>query len=162
VSISGSADRELRAQAFIYLIAAALRGGYPVKVRVAGTSMLPAIWPGDVLTVTPSHWAVTGDVVLMLNGLRLRAHRVVETFERHGAVIQRTRGDALDTEDPRGGEILGKVVERNGRPLTSACQRSRLCALSMRAAMRLGPVLMLGLRVRALIQRLGESWSPGA
>ena len=64
--------------------------------------MLPAIWPGDVLTVAPATAATLapGQIALTLRDGRWFVHRVIERRARDGAVALVTRGDALDHADP--------------------------------------------------------------
>lgn len=92
------------------LIAQALRAGHQTRFRVTGTSMLPSIWPGDVLIVSPLSEATpaTGEVVLFLRNGRLFAHRV--TARSGNQLI--TRGDALTQCDApvSAGEQLGVVT----------------------------------------------------
>ncbi len=91
------------------LIAEALRAGGEAHVRVMGTSMLPALWPGDILIIRSRATAPsTGEIVLFLRYGRLFAHRVVRTMESE--LI--TRGDALPDRDPpvHLSELLGVVV----------------------------------------------------
>ena len=56
------------------------------KLAVTGASMLPAVWPGDVLEVRRQEAAGVrpGDVVLFRREGRLVAHRVVEQLEPAG------------------------------------------------------------------------------
>lgn len=101
---------ELCERAGCELIAAALRAGNHTRMRVTGTSMLPAIWPGDVLLVSPSDETSlnTGKVVLFLRDGRLFAHRVVASS---GEKLI-TRGDAVpDCDRPvSAAELIGVVA----------------------------------------------------
>jgi len=118
------------------LVADALRAGAETRVRVMGTSMLPALWPGDVLvirgrTAPPS----PHDIVLFLRYGRLFAHRVVRTTESELV----TRGDALTDRDPplRASEVLGVVVGiiRDGPrliPVRAPSAAQRMAALAIR------------------------------
>ena len=88
------------------------------RIKVTGTSMLPAVWPGDVLTVRrnePSE-LLPGRIVLCHRDGRFFIHRLVG--RRKDGVI--TRGDSLGFEDPafRDDQVLGEVVSivRDGRP----------------------------------------------
>jgi signal peptidase len=97
------------------LVAEALRAGADTRVRVMGTSMLPALWPGDVLIVRAFSAApAVNDIVLFFRYGRLFAHRVV----RNSGAELITRGDALSDLDPPllASELLGVVttVIRNG------------------------------------------------
>lgn len=149
-------NREQRVGAFVELIATALRAGEQIKLRAAGTSMLPAIWPGDELTVTPVDDVLprAGEVALVHDRARLRAHRVVAQIERDGAITLRTRGDALKTNDPAGGELLGKVIARNGRSLPATAAGLRWAMWWAHAARRLSPACVLGVRLRSLAWKL--------
>ena len=92
------------------LIAQTLRAGHQVRLRLSGTSMIPALWPGAVALVQPLTGAAPGrgNVVLFLRQERLFAHRVVN--RRGGRLI--TRGDALPQCDPPldAAETLGVVT----------------------------------------------------
>ncbi|GEM_PF-3053928 len=91
------------------LVAEALRAGAHTRVRVMGTSMLPALRPGDVLVVRGgSEHPAVNEIVLFLRYGRLFAHRVLRKI---GADLI-TRGDALPDPDPpvRAAELLGVVV----------------------------------------------------
>jgi len=57
-----------------------LQSSGELRLRVTGTSMLPAIWPGDILLISSRNIAEArpGDVVLFGREGRLVAHRVVE------------------------------------------------------------------------------------
>src|SRR5579859_8146337 len=99
------------------LIIEALRDDHVVTMRAQGTSMLPAIWPGDRLTIRPAGAArpAVGEIALTIWPGGLRAHRVIARSEQ--GVI--TRGDALETADPliANAAILGTVALCNGVPL---------------------------------------------
>jgi len=92
------------------LIAQTLRAGHQVRLRLTGTSMIPAVWPGAVTLVEPLKGASPGrgNVVLFLREERLFAHRVVS--RRGGRLI--TRGDALPRCDAplAAAETLGVVT----------------------------------------------------
>jgi len=92
------------------LIAQALRAGEEIRLRVTGTSMIPAIWPGDVLKVSPltKTSIAEGRIVLFIRDGRLFAHRVVA---RCGPQLI-TRGDAVNDCDPpvSAAELLGVVT----------------------------------------------------
>jgi len=86
--------------------------------------MLPALLPGDVITVRhpASGELQAGDIVLYRRNGGLTAHRIVEVAKDHLV----TRGDsvpALDAPVPLD-EVIGRVagLSRNGRP--ADCRRS--------------------------------------
>ena len=88
-----------------------------VRLRVMGSSMLPSVQPGDVLTIRRCMMSAAecGAIVLFTRDGRLFAHRVVARKITHLV----TRGDALEWQDPPVPEdqLLGQViaVTRNGR-----------------------------------------------
>jgi len=137
------------------LVAEALRAGAETQVRVMGTSMLPALWPGDILVVRGGLPVTPGDVVLFMRCGRLFAHRLV----RHSAGELITRGDALAHCDPpvQVSELLGVmvgVVRRGlGRlPARSPSVVQRLAALAIR---RSELIYRLALRWHSARSRLG-------
>jgi hypothetical protein len=123
--------------------------------------MLPAVWPGDILSVR-SHEAaeaLPGDIVLFGREGRLVAHRVVQRTFRQGRIRWVTRGDSVDGNDApvSSHELLGRVtaIERGARRLPPHQNvASRLAAwvlcrsdLATRALLRVGkPGSGLGIR----------------
>ena len=105
------------------LAAEVLRSSGRLRLRVTGTSMLPAVWPGDVLEVHRESTAevLPGQLVLFERGGRLVAHRAVEKVRREGQTLLVTRGDRLEQTDPPVSpeELLGRVtwVQRGHRRL---------------------------------------------
>ena len=105
------------------LAAELLERGERLSLRVNGSSMLPSLFPGDLLTFrrcAPSE-IVVGDIVLFLREGRCFVHRVAERMAVDGDSRLRTRGDALAACDAPVGEneVLGRLarVERRGRRL---------------------------------------------
>ena len=90
------------------------------RLRVAGTSMLPAIRPADVLLVRAADIATVtpGDVVLFAAGQRLFAHRVIRAAMHGDQPALITRGDMHWHDDGvvSGAQLLGRVEQqwRNG------------------------------------------------
>ena len=142
------------------LVADALRAGAETRVRVMGTSMLPALWPGDILVIRGGAPAPTcGDIVLFLRWRRLFAHRVVRATQSQ--LI--TRGDALRRRDPPvpPSDVLGVVVRiiRNDSSPISATPPSywqRMLAFAIR---RSEAMYRLVLRWHGAEVRLG--WNDG-
>jgi signal peptidase I len=95
-----------------------LRSSGKLRLRVTGWSMLPAVWPGDTLTVERAETETVseGDIVLCARDGRFSAHRLVLKREADSAIF--TRGDAMPKLDPpvATDDLLGKVtmIERNG------------------------------------------------
>lgn len=99
------------------LAAQVLRSFGRLRLRANGASMLPAIWPGDILCVRSHNAsaALPGEIVLYKREGRLFAHRVVKRTLHKNSVQWVTRGDSLDANDPpiSGHELLGRVTAIN-------------------------------------------------
>jgi signal peptidase len=95
-----------------------------LRLRVTGTSMLPAIQPGDLLSIGRVDLRDTspGEIVLFARGGRLFAHRIVDrgggasdpyaSQPYAGKPYIVTRGDRLIENDPPvfQSELLGRVT----------------------------------------------------
>lgn len=85
-----------------------------LRIMARGSSMIPTIFPGDILFVErdPLARLQPGHVVLASRGGRFFAHRVARLTALGGAPRVITRGDALKEDDPAflHDEILGRVV----------------------------------------------------
>jgi len=99
-----------------------------VRLRVFGTSMVPSIIPGDLISIHRASLnnISPGEVVLFLRTGRLFVHRVVDrklvaTADSPGESCLITRGDRLRQDDPpvSSSELLGRVVyiERDNRKI---------------------------------------------
>jgi hypothetical protein len=103
------------------LAAEILASGSKVRLRAFGSSMLPSLWPGDILTIESARCQtpVPGDIVLVLLNQRPFIHRVKEKRDCDGRLQWITRGDAVPQDDPpaANAELLGRVtsIERNNR-----------------------------------------------
>ena len=98
-----------------------LREFSEVRFVAQGTSMLPAIYPGDCLTIR-SFGAIPprrGDIVLCRRNGEFRIHRIVSILENGPATFYVLRGDSLAHDDPpsAAGDLLGRVtsIARRGR-----------------------------------------------
>jgi hypothetical protein len=91
------------------LAAEVLNSGGEIRLQALGTSMLPSIWPSDVLSIESKcgQNLVPGDIVLVARDGRFFIHRLIA---KHGPQWI-TRGDALPRNDPPVAEaqVLGKV-----------------------------------------------------
>jgi|SRR5580700_712581 hypothetical protein len=96
------------------LAAEMLRRGGSVRLTARGTSMLPSLWPGDLLTIqsVTRNEVVPGDIVLVLRDNLFFIHRLVEWTRSQGCLLWITRGDAMPRNDPPAGasNLLGRVV----------------------------------------------------
>lgn len=92
-----------------------------VRLRVFGTSMVPSILPGDLISVRRAdlHEISIGEVVLYRHPAGLAAHRVVAKADVSNEAFLITRGDRLCQNDPpvSASELLGRVtsIERGRR-----------------------------------------------
>jgi signal peptidase I len=90
-------------------------------VSVKGTSMTPAVQPGDVLSIQHADFQQIsiGQIVLYARDGRLITHRAVEKSEGPHAPYLVTRGDRIVQDDypVSRDELLGRVkfIERGGR-----------------------------------------------
>jgi len=103
------------------LAAEVLRSTGRLRLQVNGTSMIPAIWPGDILSVR-SHTAaqpLPGEIVVFRCDGRLVTHRVVKRIAGPDGFEWITRGDRVCRDDAAvlSDDILGCVaaIERGTR-----------------------------------------------
>jgi signal peptidase I len=107
------------------------------KLKAWGTSMVPAILPGDTLVVEHQQISglAAGDVAVYLRAGRLFAHRVLEVVNEPDAALI-TRGDAMDCDDPPvlAHEVIGRVTSIAPGPRLTRHVRRGLSALRNVAA----------------------------
>jgi signal peptidase I len=124
-----------------------LRSFGGVRLRVRGLSMLPSVWPGDVLLIRRQDIGETspGDIVLFTRGGGLVAHRVVLRKGDRERTLVITRGDALSALDSpiTAADLLGKVcrIRRAGQwfePRTRLSFSGRLMAALISRSARVG------------------------
>jgi hypothetical protein len=110
--VQDAAKRELAAEV--------IRQFGEVSLRVTGTSMLPAVWPGDVITVRRQSAAELplGQIVLCYRNQAFSAHRLIGKGD-DGLI---THGDSL-----RGGRSVALSSAWWHRAAASIVQRSELC-----------------------------------
>jgi len=123
------------------LVEEALRKFGKIRIQAAGSSMLPSIRPGDILTVHRRDMTQVskGDIVLFIRKNRLYVHRVEEKkFSGSNCRALITRGDSLLKRDTpiSSGELLGRVTSISRgrrhilpRPTLSASERMISSAL---------------------------------
>jgi signal peptidase I len=96
------------------LAAEMLRSQGTVFLKAWGASMLPSVWPGDLLTIQNAAHdeVVPGDIVLMMRENRFVVHRLVERRRDQDRLLWITRGDAMPHSDPPevASELLGRVA----------------------------------------------------
>ena len=105
---------EDRENPMLGLAAEMLRCHGAVHFKAWGTSMLPSLWPGDLLAIQSAAYdeVVSGDIVLVMRDNRFFVHRVVERRRVQDGFSWITRGDAMPHNDPPVGasELLGRVA----------------------------------------------------
>jgi signal peptidase I len=107
-----------------------------VRLRAFGTSMVPSILPGDLISVqrTAVSEISNGEIVLYSREGRMFAHRVVgcaaQPFAAQGESLLITRGDRLRYNDPpvSSSELLGRVIsiKRGEQQVKTSSQASGL------------------------------------
>ncbi len=118
------------------LSAEVLRAGGSIRLKVLGTSMLPSVWPGDIVSIEGGAVAAVarGDIVLYESDDGFFVHRIVETLRTEESLHLVTRGDAVPQNDPiiSKPQLLGRVssIYRGGRTIVPKRQLAPL----MRAA----------------------------
>jgi hypothetical protein len=95
------------------LVADALRCNGRLRLRVHGESMLPSLWPGDVVEIASCSPADLhpGEIVLAQSQGRLFLHRLVAPVTPDGFLL---RGDSVPGPDPQypPNALLGRFVRR--------------------------------------------------
>lgn len=97
------------------LVTDALRLGGHVRLRVHGESMLPTLWPGDVVEIASCDRGDvrSGEIVLALRDGRFFLHRLVFPCAQNGFLL---RGDSMPGPDPLFSPetFLGRLVSTDG------------------------------------------------
>jgi Peptidase S24-like len=109
------------------LVSQVLLANGTARIRALGTSMLPTIWPGDILVIEPiSHdRLVHGDVIAVKTLRGIRVHRLINKDGWDWI----THGDAMPQNDPAISpeQVLGRVSEiRRGQQVTIPARELRL------------------------------------
>ena len=119
------------------LAAEILRESGKLRLRATGSSMLPSIWPGDVLVIQKRELkqVTAGETAVFFPGGRLTAHRVVS----HHCTFLVTQGDSVPQPDAlvTAENLVGVVVsiERGGK-LFAPALRPGLVARCTAAVLR--------------------------
>jgi hypothetical protein len=144
-------DTHVREQHKQSLAVEVLRKTGMLRLAARGYSMLPTLWPGDVLTVEAQSFdqVRAGDVVLFAREDRFFIHRILRKDASSSGDYLITRGDAMPEEDAPvvAGELLGKVVtteRRDDGVAVPACSGLRR---------RVGLMLAHNIRLRSLALR---------
>jgi hypothetical protein len=125
-----------------------------VRLRVHGESMLPTLWPGEVVEIAAcsADDARPGEIVLALRDGRLFLHRLVSYRAQLGFVL---RGDSMPACDPIFARetMLGRLVPQGGQARrVSASVRARAMGLLLCYC---GPIRRLALT----LHRRQSAWT---
>ncbi len=107
-----------------------------VRLRVQGTSMTPAIRPGDTISIRRAHprEIEPGEIIMYSRDGQMFAHRVLRRVHENGEMQFLTQGDRMLHPDPpvSAENLLGRVVliERGHRRIAP---QSRIGAAAPRA-----------------------------
>lgn len=141
------------------LAAEILSWGRPLHVRALGTSMIPCLWPGDLLIIEDCdpHEVVVGDIIRFMQNGRFVIHRVVGMGRTGERLFWLTRGDSLQREDAPVLEdhFLGKVcaIRRNGKLISPVREVSPVAGRFGRLLGQVNHLHGVVLRIRALLRR---------
>jgi signal peptidase I len=146
---------EIREDHKLDLAAEVLRSGGSIRLQALGTSMLPAIWPGDLLSIEskPGEGVVPGDLVLVARDQRFFIHRLIEKHNSRWI----TRGDSMPQNDApvADAQVLGKVsaIHRRGGTVTSDRRRSLLHRALAGILCHCDSIRNMALRIHSFRQR---------
>jgi signal peptidase I len=152
-------DPQAREQARCTVAAEALRRWGVLKLRATGVSMLPTLWPGDLLTVCscPPEQVGPGEIVLYRRAGRFFIHRVVGKSRVGQESFLVVRGDCMPQEDPpvRSDALMGKVmkIQRRGSVFSPAPRLSPIRRMAGYLLCHWGLVRRVGLRLRGRCHR---------
>lgn len=147
------------AEVKLALAAELVASGRPLCLRALGTSMLPTIWPGDLLLVNHCEpdQITTGDIIRFMQAGRFVIHRVIDIYHAEGKTSWVTRGDSVTREDApvEANQLLGRVsaICRNGRTIHPTRYLSPLAHRFGCLLEHLDSLPGLVLRVRRLLRK---------
>jgi signal peptidase I len=143
------------------LAAEMLCGHGSVRLEIKGTSMLPCLWPGDLLTIEcVAHDEIaSGDIVLVMRDNRFFAHRLIGRQQSQNCILWITKGDAVPQNDPpvAASELLGRVagIHRGNRSFVPTRQLSLFQSALAWMLCRLDHFRGLALRIHAVRLQAG-------
>jgi signal peptidase I len=140
-----------------------LRSFGTLRLQVTGLSMLPSVWPGDILFIERRDMReiAEGDIALFARHNRLVAHRVLYKTAVDDRAHAITRGDGvLSSDDPVSQtELLGRVrnILRAGKYVKPSVDLRFWTRVTSKIIRRFG----WGARILAFLHRLqGDAWRP--
>ena len=120
-----------RTAALIALAAESLRRSGRLRLQVRGQSMLPTLWPDDVVEITSCSVddVRPGEIVLALRENRFFLHRFLARSQTNGFLL---RGDSMRGPDPEFPKdaLLGRLVSRAGQNQSRAQRQAHSDALT--------------------------------
>jgi Peptidase S24-like len=137
-----------------------LRRHGSVFLKARGMSMLPAVWPGDLLTIQRVVYdeIASGDIVLVLRDDRFCIHRLVGWQLGRDCLLSVTRGDAMPQDDPpaAASEVLGRVasIRRGNRSFVPRRRVSMLHSTLAWMLCRWSRFRSLALRIHGAYSRM--------
>jgi signal peptidase I len=140
------------------LAAQVLRSFGQLRLEVTGLSMLPSIWPGDVLFIERSEMReiASGEILLFARRGKLVAHRMLCKTGAGDSAYVITRGDGLlSADEPVSSvELLGRVryVVRAGMLVTPEMESGLLARVTAEMVRRFGCIA----RIFAFVHRVHE------
>ena len=132
-----------------------------LRLTAFGNSMLPTLFPGDILAIKAEPLAEirAGDVVLFARHDRFFIHRTLRRRQENSETMLLTRGDAMPQADQpvTANELLGKIVsfQRGTHPAVAVPG----CSIFRRM---LGLLLAYSGGLRSLVLRWHERHLDGA
>jgi signal peptidase I len=146
---------ECRQDLKLALAAEMLRFKGSLRLRAWGSSMLPSVWPGDLLTIerVAQDEVVPGDIILVLRNQRPFIHRLVQKRSSENGLSWITRGDAMPDNDPptAASELLGRVtsIDRGNRSFVPSRQISQFSSAVAWTLFRFHRFLGLAFKMKA-------------
>lgn len=138
-----------------------LRSCGSIAVKAWGTSMIPSVWPGDLLTIrnVACEEVVPGDIVLVLRNDRFFIHRLIERRLSLNGQSWITKGDAMRHDDPPGMELLGRItgIRRGDRAFEPRRRISQTQSAMAWMLCRSDRVRNLALRIHAVRVQAGPA-----
>lgn len=156
---------EAREDPKLSLAAEVLRRRGTVHLELRGTSMLPSLWPGDLLTIQSAACdeVVPGDIVLVLRDNRFFVHRLVERRQSQDCPSWITRGDAIRHNDApvAASDLLGRVarIRRANRSFVPSRRLSLLHSALAGMLFRWDGFRNLALRIHGALLRVGSTFA---
>ncbi len=133
-----------------------LRSGGSIRLRVLGTSMLPSVWPEDIVSVEGRAVGAVacGDIVLYEADNSFFVHRAVGKSGDKNQVQWITRGDSMPQADPAVPEshVLGRIssISRGGRIIIPKRRLKLLMRIAGWALCHTAPLRSMALRLHSL------------